>query len=43
MELTEQRSLLRVLLPAQLNREGVHVIIGKENKDKAVQNCSVVL
>ena len=43
MELTEQRSLLKVLLPAGLSREGVHVIIGKENKDKAIQNCSVVL
>ena len=43
MELTEQRSLLKVLLPSHLNREGVHVIIGKENRDKAIQNCSVVL
>ena len=43
MELIEQRSLLKVLLPADLNREGVHVIIGKENRDIAIQNCSVVL
>ena len=43
MELTEQRSLLKVLLPNNLSREGVHVIIGKENENEAIQNCSVVL
>jgi heat-inducible transcriptional repressor len=39
MELTEQRALLKVLIPAEINREGVHVVIGKENKAPAMQNC----
>ena len=43
MELTEQRGLLRVLVPSETSREGVHVIIGKENKSPAMQNCSVVI
>ncbi len=43
MELIEQRTLMKVLLPAKLDCEGVHVIIGKENRNKAIQNCSVVL
>jgi heat-inducible transcriptional repressor len=34
---------LKVLFPTYLSRKGVHVIIGKENKNKAIQNCSVVL
>lgn len=43
MELTEQRSLLKVLIPAEISREGVHVIIGRENKAPAMQHCSVVV
>jgi heat-inducible transcriptional repressor len=43
MELTEQRGLLKVLVPSEISREGVHVIIGKENKSAAMQNCSVVI
>ena len=43
MELTEQRGLLKVLVPSEISREGVHVIIGKENKSQAMQNCSVVI
>lgn len=43
MELTEQRGLLKVLIPSEISREGVHVIIGKENKVQAMQNCSVVV
>jgi heat-inducible transcriptional repressor len=43
MELVEQRGLLKVIVPAKLSHPGVHVIIGKENKDKAIQNCSVVI
>lgn len=43
MELTEQRGLLKVLVPAEIGRGGVHVIIGKENKSAAMQNCSVVI
>jgi heat-inducible transcriptional repressor len=43
MELTEQRGLLKVLVPSEISREGVHVIIGKENRSLAMQNCSVVI
>ena len=48
MELVEQRGLLRVIAPATLEQSGVHehgvhVIIGKENRFEAIQNCSVVL
>jgi heat-inducible transcriptional repressor len=43
MELVERRGLLKVILPPGLDRPGVHVIIGKENQDEAVQNCSVVI
>jgi heat-inducible transcriptional repressor len=43
MELTEQRGLLKVLVPSEISREGVHVVIGRENKAKAMQNCSVVI
>jgi len=42
MELVERRGLLRVIAPATVSQPGVHVIIGKENKDEAIQNCSVV-
>jgi heat-inducible transcriptional repressor len=43
MELAEQRGLLKVIIPARLNEAGVHVIIGKENQNEAIQNCSVVV
>jgi heat-inducible transcriptional repressor len=43
MELVERRGLLKVIVPAKLSQPGVHVIIGKENQDEAVQNCSVVI
>jgi len=43
MELVEQRSLLKVIVPEGLKRQAVHVIIGEENKAKAIQNCSVVI
>ena len=43
MELVERRGLLKVIVPATLNQPGVHVIIGKENKYEAIQNCSVVI
>lgn len=42
MELVEQRGLLKVIEPARLNQPGVHVLIGKENRYEAIQNCSVV-
>ncbi len=43
VELVEQRGLLKVIMPARLGYHGVHVIIGKENKNEAIQNCSVVI
>jgi heat-inducible transcriptional repressor len=43
IELVERRSLLKVIIPTKLTEHGVHVIIGKENKNEAIQNCSVVL
>ena len=43
MELVERRALLKVILPTRLSVPGVQVIIGKENKSTAIQNCSVVI
>jgi heat-inducible transcriptional repressor len=43
MELVERRGLLKVIVPGKLNQQGVHVIIGKENHDEAIRNCSVVI
>jgi heat-inducible transcriptional repressor len=43
MELVEGRGLLKVIVPSGLDRQGVQVIIGKENQNKAIQNCSVVI
>jgi heat-inducible transcriptional repressor len=43
MELVEKRGLLKVIVPDKLYQPGVHVIIGKENQDEAIQNCSVVI
>jgi len=43
MELVEHRSLLKVIVPTKLKQHAVHVIIGKENKETAIQNCSVVI
>ena len=43
MELVERRGLLKVILPGKISPPGVHVIIGKENHDQAIQNCSVVI
>jgi len=43
MELVEGRALLKVIVPEDLGREGVQVIIGKENQNEAIQNCSVVI
>ena len=43
MELVEQRILLKVIVPEGLSQHAVHVIIGAENKAKAIQNCSVVI
>ena len=43
LALTENKNLLRVILPDKLTERGVHVIIGKENKSEAIQNYSVVI
>lgn len=43
MELVEQRSLLKVIIPAKLSQHNVQVIIGKENREAAIQNCSIVI
>ena len=43
MELVECRRLLRTITPEEVVRHGVQVIIGKENKAEAIQNCSVVI
>jgi heat-inducible transcriptional repressor len=43
MELVERRGFLKVIVPVKLSQPGVHVIIGKENQDEAIQNCSVVI
>jgi len=43
MELVEQRDLLRIIVPAELAKEGVQVFIGKENKVEVIQDYSVVI
>ena len=43
VELTEQRSLLRTILPKELTSHGVQVVIGKENQEEAIHNYSVVI
>ena len=43
MELVECRRLLGIITPEDMGNQGVQVIIGKENKAKAIQNCSVVI
>jgi heat-inducible transcriptional repressor len=43
MELVECRRLLSTITPEDMSRHGVQVIIGKENKAEAMQNCSVVI
>jgi heat-inducible transcriptional repressor len=42
-ELVEGRNLLKSVAPEGPGEEGVRVIIGKENKAKAIQECSVVI
>jgi heat-inducible transcriptional repressor len=43
MELVEGHKLLQSVAPGGLGREGVQVIIGKENRAAAIQDCSVVI
>jgi len=42
-ELVEQRRLLETILPQRMQSRGVQVIIGKENKASAIQECSVII
>jgi len=42
MEIVEGRSLPRLIPPQVFSSEGVHVIIGGENRDEAVRDLSVV-
>jgi heat-inducible transcriptional repressor len=42
MEMVERRNLLQSVAPEGLGG-GVRVIIGKENKAEAIQDCSVVI
>jgi heat-inducible transcriptional repressor len=41
--LFEHRKLLKALLPQVLTGEGVSVVIGKENKQDVMRDCSVVI
>jgi len=43
VELTEQRNLLRTIVPKRLPSHGVKVVIGKENEQEIVQDYSVVV
>jgi heat-inducible transcriptional repressor len=43
MELFEQKSLLRSFFPRVLTGEGVRVVIGRENKENAMRDCSVII
>jgi heat-inducible transcriptional repressor len=43
MALTENKNLLKMILPDKLTDSNVHVIIGKENKSEPIQNYSVVI
>ena len=43
MELADDRSLLRSIAGGEMGSQGIKVIIGKENKTEAIQDCSVVI
>ena len=43
MEVLEQKSLLKSFLPRAIRGEGVQVFIGRENKEKAMRDCSVIV
>jgi len=43
MELVDCRRLLRTITPEDMGSHRVQVIIGKENKAEAIQDCSVVI
>jgi heat-inducible transcriptional repressor len=43
INLAEQKKLAELMLPENPSEHGVRVIIGRENKDAAVQDCSLVI
>jgi heat-inducible transcriptional repressor len=43
MEAVEHKSLLRAILPSQLDTRTVKVVIGKENEAEVIHECSVVI
>jgi len=43
IEFVEQRSLLKAMLPEMPFGEGVQVIIGKENRQDVMQDCSLIM
>ncbi len=43
VELVEQRRLLSTILSTVTPSPGIQVVIGRENKAEAIQNCSVVI
>ncbi len=43
MELVEQRNLLKTITPERLENHEVQVVIGKENRDEAFHNYSIVI
>jgi len=43
VELLEQRSLLRSILPRLVASEGVRVVIGSENEEEAMRECTMVV
>ncbi len=43
VDLLEQKNLMRLILPRELDEPGVHVIIGQENEARSIHNFSVIL
>ena len=43
VEFFEERNLLKSLLPQVLTGEGVRVVIGRENKQDVMRDCSVII
>jgi len=43
VELFEQKSLLKSLLPQVLTGEGVRVVVGRENKQDVMRDCSMII
>lgn len=43
LEILEERSLLKALLPVLAEGEGVKVLIGDENREEGIRDCSLVV